>query len=207
MFAPEPGISVPTLKLVIDGTSAGGLGGFRVQSPLHASTLPGPTAADNQLGIPPGTSGFSISDEYWIMMNSLREPMFCTSRRQSRQVRAQALHKIQRIRLLWEPQRQVPSIVATSLPDGSVHFVFADADSHWWYAAVSLANNRRQAAFRFRTEFEYRSDYWNPDEHRGKESAPHVPGDGLEFSGPVSNSDPRLGYYALTGVAEVVRSG
>jgi hypothetical protein len=58
------GVSVPSLKLSIDGAPVGNLGSYRVQSPLFAYTLP----ALNQLGAPGGTSPISIADGFFVMV-------------------------------------------------------------------------------------------------------------------------------------------
>ncbi|MGI8992576.1 MAG: hypothetical protein ACR2I2_23715 [Bryobacteraceae bacterium] len=69
------GVNLSTLRLTIDGVPIGHLGSLRTQSPLYAVTVGGTCNYDpnfcpngNQLGVPPGTSLFSVSDGFWVMM-------------------------------------------------------------------------------------------------------------------------------------------
>ncbi len=57
-----------TLKFSIDGKSVEGLEKYRVQSPYFEFTIP---LLNNYLGTRGRTSGWSVSDGYWIMLKPL----------------------------------------------------------------------------------------------------------------------------------------
>jgi hypothetical protein len=59
------GVSTQTLKLTIDGLPVRNLSRYRVQSPEYKFTMP---ASDNVLGVTGATSGRSVSDGYFLLV-------------------------------------------------------------------------------------------------------------------------------------------
>ncbi len=62
------GIGLNTLKLTVDGRKLSGLEKYRVQSSYYSFVMP---ATDNYLGVVGPTSGWSLSDGYWVMLKPL----------------------------------------------------------------------------------------------------------------------------------------
>ncbi len=56
-----------TLKMTVDGKPLYGVTGYRMQSPFYSFIMP---ETDNYLGVAT-TSGWSISDGYWVMLKPL----------------------------------------------------------------------------------------------------------------------------------------
>ena len=62
------GVDTGTLKVRVNGKKVHKLRQFRAESPLFDFIMP---AADNFLGLPGVTSGSSVSDGYWLMLEPL----------------------------------------------------------------------------------------------------------------------------------------
>lgn len=62
------GVDLSTLKVTIDGIRVHGLKAFRAQSPVFGFTVP---SEDNYFGMPGVTSGMSVADGYWVMVEPL----------------------------------------------------------------------------------------------------------------------------------------